>query len=498
MSNGVMVNEAAARYLGADHGLFIDGKVSPALSGRVFDTYDPATGKVIARVAEGDALDVDLAVKAAQRSLEDKSWMRLGAEARGKVLWRLADLLDQYMPELSHLEVLNNGMPLGFATWSVNASASWLRYYAGAISRISGKTAGDGINEPGRTIHAYTMRQPIGVVGLIVPWNAPIANFFIKVAPALAAGCSVVVKPAESTPITALRVAELALEAGVPAGVLNVVAGYGGTAGAALVRHPGVHKISFTGSTNVGKQIVQASAGNLKRLTLELGGKSPCIICDDADLEIAIPGAAMAILANSGQVCFAGSRLYAQRKVFDKVVGGIADFAAKLQLGSGFDPNTALGPLISERQCRSVAEYIELGRKEGAQIAYCGKTPEGSGGFFSPPTIIVNATDKMRVSREEIFGPVLVATPIDDLDEIVRHANDSRYGLGAGVFTGDVNKAHRLAERLQVGNVWINCYGVVHPTMPFGGFKESGWGREMSTEGLDAFLEIKSVFLHLH
>jgi acyl-CoA reductase-like NAD-dependent aldehyde dehydrogenase len=318
----------------------------------------------------------------------------------------------------------------------------------------------------------------------------------MKVAPALAAGCACIVKPAENTPLTALRLGALALEAGVPPGVLNILPGLGPVAGAALASHPDVDKVSFTGSTEVGKQIVRSAAGNLKRVTLELGGKSPCIICDDADLDAAIPAAAMAILANSGQVCFAGSRLYAGAKVFDRVVAGIADYASKLTLGSGFEPTTALGPLISKKQQDRVLAYVDTGRKEGAEVAFQGRVPS-SDGYFVAPTIFINTDVHARIAKEEIFGPVLVATRIDDLDQIIEVANDTRYGLGAGVFTRDLSKAHRLAQALQSGNVWVNCYGLVHPTMPFGGYKESGWGREMSSEGLDAFLETKSVFMQL-
>ncbi len=489
--------QKAIDYLGRDHRPLIGADRPVALTGRHFDTLDPASGKVIASVWECGAEDIDVAVRAARAALDQRAWTGLTADARAKVLWRYGDLLEANAEELAHLEVLNNGMPIGFAQWMVSASAVWLRYYAGAISRIHGKTAGDAINEPGRAMHAYTTREPIGVVGLIVPWNGPIGTFIMKVAPALAAGCSCIVKPAENTPITALRLGEIALEAGVPPGVLNIVPGFGPVAGAALVSHPGVDKISFTGSTAVGKQIVQAAAGNLKRVTLELGGKSPCIVCDDADLELTIPSVAMGILANSGQVCFAGSRLYAHSKVFDKVVAGVADFAAKVTLGSGFDPGTALGPVISDKQRQRVNDYIDIGRSEGAEVIYSGSAPAGSG-FFVAPTIFVNKKAGSRISREEIFGPVLVATPMDDMEEILRVANDTRYGLGAGVFTRDVSKAHKIAARLQSGNVWVNCYGTVHPTMPFGGYKESGWGREMSSEGLDAFLEMKSVFIQLH
>jgi acyl-CoA reductase-like NAD-dependent aldehyde dehydrogenase len=451
---------------------------------------------MIARVAEADAADVNDAVQAARRSFETRQWLGKTSDERAQVLWRFAELLEENSQELVQLEVLNNGMPLEFANWMVTASASWLRYYAGITTKIHGKSATGSLSEPDRAMHAYTTREPVGVVGLIVPWNGPIGTFVMKVAPALAAGCSCVVKPAENTPVTALRLGELALDAGVPPGVLNVVPGDGPVAGAALVEHPGVDKVSFTGSTLVGKQIVRAAADNLKRVTLELGGKSPCIVCDDANLDLAIPGAAMGVFANTGQVCFAGSRLYVQKKVYDKVVAGIADFASNAKIGSGFDPATLLGPLISEKQRDRVMNYIDLGQTEGAEVVCGGQEIEGDG-FFVQPTVFANTRESMRIVQEEIFGPILVATPVDDLNEIIRIANDTRYGLGAGIFTNDVNRAHLIAERLQSGNVWVNCYGVVHPSMPFGGYKESGWGREMSAEGLDAFLETKSVFVQL-
>jgi len=482
--------------LSRDQRFLIDGEWRLAANGLLFDTHDPATGTVIARVAEAGAEDVAAAVAAARRSVRARTWTGLSADARAQVLWRFAELLEAHGAELANLEVLNNGMPITFAHWMVSASATWLRYYAGSIARIHGKTAGDAMNESDRAMHAYTAREPVGVVGLIIPWNGPIGTFVMKVAPALAAGCACIVKPAENTPLTALRLGALALEAGVPPGVLNVLPGLGPVAGAALVAHPDVDKVSFTGSTEVGKQIVRSAAANLKRVTLELGGKSPCIVCDDADLDVAIPAAAMAILANSGQVCFAGSRLYAGSKVFDRVVAGIVEFASKLALGSGFEPTTALGPLISRKQRDRVLAYVECGRKEGATVAYQGTVP-ASDGYFVAPTVFVNSDVNARIAREEIFGPVLVATRMDDLDEIVQAANDTRYGLGAGVFTRDLSKAHRLAQALQSGNVWVNCYGLVHPTMPFGGYKESGWGREMSSEGLEAFLETKSVFMQL-
>lgn len=488
--------EAIGDFLRRRHGLFINGEWRQASAQRRFDVHDPATGGVVASVAEGDAADIDLAVAAARRSFDDRRWRGMSADARSKVMWRIADLLEANADELALLDVVDNGMPLGYASAIVGFCAMQLRYYAGLITKTAGRNSSPAISHDGQRVHAYTTVEPVGVAGIIIPWNVPLGALVIKVAPALAAGCSLVCKPAELTPLAALRFAELVAEAGLPAGVLNIVPGFGPTAGQALVDHPLVDKVSFTGSTATGKRILQSAAGNLKRVTLELGGKSPVIVFDDADPDVAIPGAAMGIFANTGQVCVAGSRLFVQKKSFDKVVAGIADFASAMKIGSGLDPQAGIGPLISQGQRDKVLDYIESGRKDGAQVVTGGDVVEGDG-YFVKPTVFANVNRDMRIVREEIFGPVLVATPIDDLDELVRAANDSRYGLGAGIYTNDVNKAHLVAERLQAGTVWVNGYGFMDPSMPFGGFKESGWGRELGTEGMAAFQEIKSVFIQL-
>jgi len=476
--------------------LWIDGEYREAHKGGSIDVLDPATGAVIAQAALGDSADIDDAVAAARRSFDARVWRGMQAADRARILWRFADLIETQAQDLAHIEVLNNGMPLAFAQWMISSSAQWLRHFAGLTTQIFGRNASAAMSGAQTSVHAYTAGEPVGVAGLIVPWNGPAASFAIKVAPALAAGCSIVVKPSELTPLSALFLAELAAQAGLPEGVLNVVPGLGSVAGQALVDHPDVDKISFTGSTQVGKHIVRSAAGTLKRVTLELGGKSPCIVFDDADLETAIPAAAMAIFANSGQVCFAGSRLFVQKNSFDKVVSGIAKIASTMKIGSGFDPDTLIGPLISERQRERVKEFIDRGVRDGAELV-SGGSVVGNRGFFVQPTLFANAGAELQVVREEIFGPVLVATPWENLDDLIKSANGTRYGLGAGVFTTNLSKAHRVAERLQAGNVWVNCYGLMHPTMPFGGFKESGWGREMGTEGLDAFLEKKSVFMSL-
>jgi acyl-CoA reductase-like NAD-dependent aldehyde dehydrogenase len=475
--------------------LMIDGKPVAAQSGKTFQVVNPATEDVIATVAEGGAADIDAAVAAARRTFEERTWRGLPAPQRVAVMLRLADLLEQNAEELALLESNNNGMPITMATFSVYGSANWLRWFAGAIQRNYGHAVSDALSLPGEFL-AYTRKEPVGVVGLITPWNGPISTFFIKVAPALAAGCSIVHKPSEVTPLSALRLAEILLEAGIPAGVVNIVPGFGRDAGAAMANHPGINKISFTGSTAVGKSLVQAAAGNLKRVTLELGGKSPCVVFDDADMDVAIPGAAMAIAMNSGQVCFAGSRLFVQKKSFDKVVEGIGAFMQTLKMGDPLDPSTQLGPLVSAVQKERVMGYIEAGKAEGAQIMSGGEAREGKG-FYVPPTVFAYTDPSIRIVQEEIFGPVLVATPFEDIEEIVPRANATNYGLGGGIFTSNINSAHRLAARIETGNVWVNCYSMLDAAMPFGGFKESGWGRELSNSGLDAYLEEKAIYVQL-
>lgn len=487
--------ERVQRSLGERRLLLIDGRQVPALEGNTFEVINPATEKAIATVAQGGAADIDRAVTAARRSFESEVWRGLPAGVRAKIMYRFAELIEAHADELAVLETLNNGMPLEFARYSVATATGTLRWFAGAVTRILGQSSDRAISLPGE-FHAYTRREPVGVVGLITPWNGPMGTFMLKVAPALAAGCSIVVKPSEITPLTALRLGELALEAEVPAGVLNVVPGFGSDAGAAMGAHPGINKISFTGSTLVGKELVRASAGNLKRVTLELGGKSPCIICDDADLDAAITAATMAIAANTGQVCFAGSRLFVQRKSYDRVVAGIAEHMQGLTVGNGLEQGTVLGPVVSAKQRDRIHSYLEIGREEGAELVQGGQTIEGNG-YFVAPSIFANVRPDMRIVREEIFGPVLVAMPFDDLDEVPALANATNYGLGAGIFTRNLSTAHRLAARIDSGNVWVNCYGVLDPSMPFGGFKESGWGRELSDDGLGAFLETKSIWMKL-
>lgn len=483
----------ASAFLSSPGKMLIGADWVPSSSGESLVVEDPATGKSIGEVPAATAADVDSAVRAARAAFDARVWRGMPGEQRAEIMWRLSDLLIANLEELSHLEVLDNGMPIGFARYTILNAASGLRYYAGMCTKIHGRTSDVGGD---LRFHAFSVAEPVGVAGLIVPWNGPLVTAVTKLAPALAAGCSVVLKPAEQTSLTALRFGRMVLEAGVPPGVVNIVTGVGATTGQALVDHPGVDKISFTGSTAVGKSIVRAAANDLKRVTLELGGKSPVFVFDDADLEAAIPAAAMGIFANSGQVCYAGSRLYAQARVYDKVVAGLEEAAKKITLGSGLDEATQLGPLISHKQRERVMQYIESGASQGAKLVTGGRT-HGDHGYFVEPTIFADGRPDMRIVREEIFGPVLTVMRFDDIDDVGRLGNATSYGLGAGVYTSDIGNAHRAARLLDAGNVWVNCYGVTDKSLPFGGFKQSGWGRENGFEGLDAFLEQKAVYIQL-
>lgn len=480
-------------FLAQPRQMLIGDRWVAARSGETIAVENPATGAVIGQIPAGDGRDIDLAVAAARASFNARVWRGLPAERRASILWRLADMLDANVDELARLETLDNGMPQSFARAAVAAATNGLRYYAGMCTKIFGRTVNMGGD---LEFHAYSVNEPVGVVGLITPWNGPLATLCTKLSPALAAGCSVVLKPAELTSLTALRLGELALEAGVPPGVINIVTGHGHVAGAALCEHMDVDKISFTGSTAVGKSIVTASAGNLKRLSLELGGKSPVFIFDDADLEEAIPAAAMGIFRNAGQVCFAGSRLYVQPKVHDKVVAGIEAFAKTLVIGDGFEPGVQMGPVISQKQRDRVLSYVESGLAQGAELVTGGRT-RGDKGWFVEPTLFAGAGPDMSIVREEIFGPVLSVQRFDGLEDVARLANETPYGLGSGVYTTDVGKAHKAARLIEAGMVWVNCYGRTDKSLPFGGFKQSGWGRENGPEGIDAFLEKKSVYVKL-
>ncbi len=477
--------------------MFIDGDWHDASDGKTFAVFNPASGEQIAAVPHATAADVDRAVTAARRAFEADAWRAMLPAQREALLLRFADLIEANGARLARLETLNQGKPLSLALGAdVAGSVQWLRYMAGWATKIEGHTVDLSFPfPPGTKYRAMVQRVPVGVVGAIVPWNFPMMMAIWKIAPALATGCTVVLKPAEETPLTALVLAELAMQAGLPPGVLNVVTGDGESTGAALVEHPGVNKITFTGSTEVGKLIGQRCAADVRRVALELGGKSPVIVLEDCDPELAIMGATQGFLMNSGQVCTAGSRLYVHRKQFDRIVEGVAQVARASVLGSGFDQSSQIGPMVSARHQQRVLGLIGSGKDEGAELVTGGGAPEQAG-FFVQPTVFVNRTaSPLTLVREEVFGPVIVAMPYDSLDDVVAQANDSVYGLGASVWTNDLRSAMRVADRLEAGTVWINSHNVVDPAMPFGGFKQSGIGREHGRSALDAYTESKSTCL---
>jgi len=474
--------------------LLINNRWVDSVRGKTFPTVNPSTGEEISQIAEGDAADVDLAVKAARHAFERGPWRRMAAAERGRLLNKLADLIEQHADELARLESLDNGKPYQVAKAAdLPLTIACYRYYAGWADKVQGKTIPIAGN-----YFCYTRLEPVGVVGQIIPWNFPLLMQAWKLGPALACGNTVVLKPAEQTPLTALRVGELILEAGFPEGVVNIVPGYGPTAGQAIARHMDVDKVAFTGSTEVGHLIMEAAAQtNLKRVTLELGGKSPNIVFADADLDAAIEGSHFALFFNQGQCCCAGSRLFVERKVYDEFVGRSVERAKRRTVGDPFDPKTEQGPQVDDAQFEKVMGYIDAGKREGAKML-CGGTRVGDRGYFIEPTVFADVKDNMKIAQEEIFGPVMSIIPFESIDDVVNRANNTLYGLAAAVWTKDVSKALAIANNVRAGTVWVNCYDVFDAAAPFGGFKQSGMGRELGEYGLQQYTEVKTVTVALN
>lgn len=478
-----------------DQDMLIDGKRVPAVSGERFETCNPATGEVLARVANGAGEDVERAVNAARRAF-DGPWRKMKAAERQRIMLRLAERVEEHFDELATLDTLDLGAPYGRTTMGKARAGALLRYYAGQATLIAGDTL---VNSAPGDVVTHTLKEPIGVVGAINPWNGPIGLSVWKAGPVLASGCTMVMKPAEQTPLSALRFAELCLDAGVPPGVVNVVTGMG-AAGAALAGHPDVNKIAFTGSTGVGEKILKAAAPTMKRVTVELGGKSPNVVFADADLDKAIPAAAMAVFANAGQICSAGTRLFVQRPIYTEFMERLAAHTAKIRVGDPFDPETQIGPVVSAKQMESILQYVSGGTKEGARLLVGGKRMSGAvydAGYFLEPTIFTHVSDDMTIAKEEIFGPVLSAFAFDTIEEAIERANATPFGLASGVWTTNLSTAHQMARGIRAGSVWVNCYQMLDPGVPFGGYGMSGFGRESGPRHIEDYLETKAVWIKL-
>ncbi|MES9694181.1 aldehyde dehydrogenase DhaS [Bacillus toyonensis] len=489
----VNLHEKVEKFLQGTKNLYVNGSFIESASGKTFKTPNPATGETLAIVSEAGREDIHKAVVAARMAFDEGPWSRMSTAERSRLMYKLADLMEEHKEELAQLETLDNGKPIRETMAAdIPLAIEHMRYYAGWATKIVGQTipvSGDYFN--------YTRHEAVGVVGQIIPWNFPLLMAMWKMGAALATGCTIVLKPAEQTPLSALYLAELIEEAGFPKGVINIVPGFGESAGQALVNHPLVDKIAFTGSTPVGKQIMRQASESLKRVTLELGGKSPNIILPDADLSRAIPGALSGVMFNQGQVCSAGSRLFIPKKMYDNVMADLVLYSKKLNQGAGLSPETTIGPLVSEEQQKRVMGFIEKGIEEGAEVL-CGGSNPFDQGYFVSPTVFADVNDEMTIAKEEIFGPVISAIPFNDIDEVIERANKSQFGLAAGVWTENVKTAHYVASKVRAGTVWINCYNVFDAASPFGGFKQSGLGREMGSYALNNYTEVKSVWLNLN
>jgi phenylacetaldehyde dehydrogenase len=488
--------DATRQFLSLHHKkMLLNNEWVNAQEGGVIETYDPATGAFLATIPQGMAADVDAAVASAKMTFERGTWRHMLPAERAKIMWRIAELIDANIDELAELETLDQGKPIGVARWAeIPGAAEQFRYFAGMCTKLESAIipTSIGYQPAGKRVHAYTLSEPVGVVAAITPWNSPLILTAMKLAPALCVGCSVVLKPAEDTSLTALRLGELCIEAGLPAGALNIVTGYGHVAGQALAEHMQVNKISFTGSTQTGRKILDAAKGNLKRVTLELGGKSPMIVMDDADLDLAIPGVANAAFFNGGQVCVAGTRLYVQEGIAKQLYACIAQYAKGLSMGHGLDPSTQMGPLVNPQQAAKVFDYIQSGLADGAQLLTGGQLG-GPNNTFVQPTVLTHCNHKMKVIREEVFGPVLSSMTFKTAEEALTLANDSDFGLASSVWTQNLSHAHRFASDLEVGTVWINSHLMFDPSLPIGGYKQSGWGRESGMDAVLNYLETKTV-----